>query len=119
MANLVSFEDSVKERLKSIVAELIPEDRWQTIVHETIRQFETVDLPKLIKEELTVKYKAILVDEFKKPEWQSLWTNGQQQASEAVRQLIIDSAPLILASIIGGSTQSIIQQLQYTIQNRY
>ena len=60
MSNVVTFEDSVKERLKSIVADLIPEERWDTIVRATVQEFEKKDLPVLVKAELTNKYKEII-----------------------------------------------------------
>lgn len=37
--------------------------------------------------------------------------------SEAVSKLIQESAPLVLASLIGGSIQNIVQQMQYGVQN--
>lgn len=115
-AALTSFEDGVKMRIKSIVADLIPEDRWNDIVLSTVRSFEKDDLPKMVKKLLEEEYKKVIATEFAKPEWRETWTNGSTGASEAVKTIIIDSAPLILASLIGGSMQSLVQQLQYTIQ---
>lgn len=116
MTQLASFEDSVKERLKGIVADLIPEERWDEIVHATVRSFETHDLPKLIKAELEAQYKKAIQAEFAKPEWQSKWNNGTQEASVAVQKLIMEAAPTILASMIGGAMQGITQQFQYALQ---
>lgn len=116
MTQLISFEDSVKERLKNIVADLIPEDRWDEIVHSTVRRFETVDLPKLITAELEAQYKQVIAKEFAKPEWRAKWNGAHQSASDAVKQLLIEAAPAVLAAMIGGSMQSVVQQLQYTLQ---
>lgn len=119
MANeVVSFEDSVKQRLKTIVADLIPEEKWDGIVQATVRDFEKIDLPRLVKEELTAQYRIAIAAEFAKPEWQAQWSNVGQEASPALQQMILDAAPMILASMIGGSMQQVIQQLQYTIQNQ-
>ena len=117
MNAVVSFEDSVKLRLKSIVADLIPEEKWDGIVQATVREFEKTDLPKLVREELTAQYKTAIAAEFAKPEWQARWNNAGPEASPALQQMLIDAAPVILASMIGGSMQSVMQQLQYNLQN--
>ena len=116
MSELVTFENSVKERLKSIVADLIPEERWDEIVRSTVRDFEKTDLPRLIKAELTEQYKAAIAAEFTKPEWQTTWSNGAPDASEALKKLLVEAAPIVLASMIGGAMQSVTQNLQYALQ---
>ena len=117
MANdLVSFEESVKNRIKDIVAKLIPEDRWENIVKITIQDFEQSDLPKIIKAELTERYKKMLTSELSKPEWIPTWDiDSSEQASDAVKNLIIQSAPLILSGLIGSVTQNMMQQFRNSI----
>ena len=115
MGAVITFEDSVKERLKSIVADLIPEERWDDIVRATVQDFERNDLPKLVKAELSERYKKAIADEFGKPEWQAAWNSGGPAASEALKKMLIEAAPLVLAAMIGGSMQSVSQQLQYTL----
>lgn len=117
MNAVVTFEDSVKERLKSIVADLIPEERWDGIVRATVQDFEKNDLPKLLKNELTEQYKKAIAAEFAKPEWQATWNNGGQGASEALQRLLVEAAPLVLASMIGGAVQQVAYNLQSALQN--
>jgi hypothetical protein len=118
MSAVVTFEDSVKERLKSIVADLIPEDRWNGIVQATVQDFEKNDLPKLVKAELTEQYKKAIAAEFAKPEWQAQWNSaGAQIASEGVSKLIVEAAPLVLASMIGGAVQQVTYNLQSAMQS--
>ena len=113
---VVTFEDSVKERLKSIVAELIPEDRWDSIVKATVADFEKNDLPKIIKAELAEKYEKMIVSELSKPEWQNNWSsNGQQFVSDKIKELIIESAPLILAGMVGNAMQDTLAHLRNQI----
>lgn len=116
MSAIVTFEDSVKERLKSIVADLIPEERWDGIVRATVQEFERTDLPKLIKAELTEQYKKAIAAEFAKPEWQPTWSNAGQEASPMLKQLIIEAAPAVLAQMIGGAMQQTMYNLQSQIQ---
>lgn len=117
MSAVMTFEDSVKERLKSIVADLIPEERWDGIVKVTVQEFEKNDLPKLIKAELADQYKKAIAAEFAKPEWQATWENGQQAVPAALRKMIVDAAPLVIASMVGSSMQSMLYQFQQNIQN--
>lgn len=117
MSNEIStFEASVRDRLKSIVAELIPEDRWDAIVLATVQDFERVDLPKLVKAELEAKYKAVIRDEFSKPEWATFWQDGQEVASQKVKELMIESAPLIISGLFGSAMQQVVSQLRYAMQ---
>ena len=76
MSNLpTTIQDSIKERIKSIVGELIPEETYNTIVTATVKEFMTVDLPKLVKDELTAEYKKLIAAEFQKPEWRETVSN--------------------------------------------
>jgi hypothetical protein len=115
---VVSFEDSVKARLKGIVAELIPESRWDELVKKAVVEFEQYDLPKLVKAELIERYKAAIQAEFAKPEWGVRWGAAGPEASEAVRNMLIEAAPAVLASMIGSAMQSVTEQLKYTLQNQ-
>lgn len=117
MNAVVTFEDSVKQRLKTIIADLIPEEKWDGIVQAAVREFEKTDLPKLVRDELTTQYKAAIAKEFAKPEWQAKWSYAGHEASPALQQMLIDAAPLVLASLIGSSMQGLIHQLQHNLQN--
>lgn len=118
MNAVVSFEDSVKQRMKAMVADLLPEDRWNDLVASTITSFEKVELPKLIREELAQQYRAALAQEFAKPEWQARWSSvGGAEASPIVQKMLVEAAPLVLASMMGGAAQAVVSQLQYNLQN--
>jgi hypothetical protein len=112
----MTFEDSVKERMKAIVAELIPEERWTAIVAATVREFEAKDLPTLIKNELLETYKAAIKAEFAKPIWAQRWTDsGALAASEMVQNLITENAHAILGSMMGQATHAVVVQMQAEI----
>ncbi len=117
MSSVVTFEDSVKARIKSIVADLIPEDRWEAIVRSTVSSFEKDDLPKLIKSMMAEEYKKLVAAEFAKPEWQQNWGDPAGPVSDAVKKMLVDSAPLILASMLSNTAQSIVDSLRYSMQN--
>lgn len=112
-----TFEQNVKERIKTIVGELIPEEIWDKVVRETISSFLRDDIPKLVKTELTEKYRKIILDELSKPEWYERWdTVGGSVASEMVAEILKKSAGDILASMIGGITQQMLYGLRQQVQ---
>lgn len=113
---LMTFEDSVKARLKGIVAELIPEERWDGLVKKAVEEFEKKDLPLLVKDELVARYKKAIQEEFAKPEWQATWDGAGPSASPKLKAMLVEVAPLILAAMIGGSMQTVMSNLQYQLQ---
>lgn len=117
MTEVTTFEDGVKARIKSIIAELMPEERWSALVTAEMQHFERTDLPKIIQAELTERYRKLIVAELHKPEWAEKW-DGELLASDAVRKLIIDATPAILTGLIGGNVQQIVQMLRSQLQHR-
>ncbi len=110
---LVAFEESVKNRIKEIVAELIPEEKCDGIVRSTIAQFETVELPKLVNTELIKIYSKVIHDEFNKPEWIIQYNNdGKTIASEMVTKIATESAHIVIANMIGNTIQQTLYNLQ-------
>lgn len=115
---MVSFEDGVKARLKDIVAELIPEDRWVALVQQAVREFERDTLPSLVKTELAARYKQAIAEEFAKPEWATKWGASGAEASDKVKALLIEAAPMVLASMFAASAQQVVFDMQTAIQQR-
>jgi len=112
----VKFEDAVKARLKGIVAELIPEDRWDELVRRSVLEFEQEELPKLVKSELADMFKAQILKALSSPDFHAKYgSDGRQMASDMVSKLIQEQAPLILAQVIGASVQATVWQLQNNV----
>ena len=111
------LEQNVKERMKTIIGEMIPEEMWDKLVKDNIDEFCKVDLPRLIKSALAEQYKKIILDEFNKPEWITQYTlNGKQIGSDMVREIIKASAADILAGMIGIVCQNVLMDLQNKVQ---
>lgn len=115
-SEVVSYEEAAKQRFKEILMNLIPDAKLSQIVRKTQEEFERVDLPALIKEELRVRYRQLINEEFAKPEWQHTWSSVGREALDKVKQLMIESAPLVLASLFGGAMQSVVEQLKNGMQ---
>lgn len=117
---IVSFEEGVKRRMKDIIADMIPEDRWKKLVDDQIRMFEKEDLPRLIRNELTEAFKKKVAEELSKPEYNtSMWNNGMPVVSDAIKKMIIDAAPDILANMIGMQAQILLQNFRQSMAGRY
>ena len=111
-----TLEDRVKERLMGMVAELIPEERFMELTRNTIKQFETVELPRLVQEELKQHYKKLIQEEFAKPEWSTLYRDGMQQPSEMMQELLVKSAPQMFAAILASAFAQSVQGIQYHVR---
>lgn len=112
---VVSFEERAKEKMKEIVVDLIPDDRYEQIIRASVAEFERNDLPRLINAELTERYKKLIFDELNKPEYQEIWTPAGKQVSEKLKEIIIESAPLILASLINSQAQMLLANFRDSV----
>ena len=111
-----TIQDNIKERIKLIVGELIPEETYNQLVTAAVDEFTKIDLPKLVKAELTEKYKTLIRESMSGPEWQIGWDGNRQTASEAVKKIIIASAPDILASMMGFVAEQTVMSLRNQVQ---
>jgi hypothetical protein len=114
-----TLEQNVKERVKAIIGEMIPEELWDKLVKDNVNEFTRVDLPKLVRAELTEHYKTIIRNELNTLEWSARWENNRQVCSEMVKEIIVGAAPDILAGMIGMIAQQVISNIQSQIQSRY
>jgi hypothetical protein len=115
---VLTFEESVKARLKDIVADLIPEERWEALVKVTIADFEKNDLPKLVKEELTKRYREAIMNELNKPEWQDKFDQGIPIGSSKIKEMLVEAAPLILAGLVNGAMSASLYNFKQQLLNR-
>ncbi len=117
---LASFEDNVKAKLKNMVAELIPDERFNLLVHESIRDFEENHIRDLVKKELTKHFEAMVREEMGRPEWQAQWGNsGQVLASDVIRKLITENSGTILANMMSRVVEDMVFQLNNHVSRTY
>lgn len=111
--------DMVRERIKLMLGDMIPDETWKKIVQETTGAFIYKDLPELVRAELRAYFTEQLRAEFAKPEWQSKWVVGMHpQASELVRKIMTENAHEILASLMSTMAQNVVLQIQQQAQVR-
>lgn len=114
---ITTFEERVKQKLHDVVADLIPPERYDEIVRAAIRQYEVDDLPREVKRQLSEKYVAIIREELSKPEWMPVWQNGVTAAGQTIKAMLIEAAPLMLASMMGGISQDVLSQFRNNLTN--
>lgn len=115
MNKVVTFEDSVKERIKSIVAELIPEEKWQALVDQEIKRFNQDDLPKLVREELRIMYQAQIREILASPELGVLnaqWQDGNYQLKGEMQKMLVDAAPTMFAAVMSNMAYGVINHIR-------
>lgn len=112
--NIVRFEDAVKAKLKDTIAELIPEEKWDRLVMVVTNEFLEKDLRKMVEDELRRKYTEAIKNELDSPEWREKWDNknGVQGASEIVKRIAAEAAPIIFEQVIAQAIQNQIYNIR-------
>lgn len=109
VATLGSIQEKVQERIKAAFVDLIPEEMWRDMVNREIHEFTQKRLPNLVREEAEKRVRTMMGEELAKPEWTStFWGPNGPHASEMVKKIIIEAAPDIVASAMGGMVQNIV-----------
>lgn len=113
MNAVVTFEQRVKARISEVAADLIPPEALDSMVTAQVAHFQREELPKMIKAAITEQYRLAVVAELAKPEYQHHWDiGGGYAASEAVAKIITENAADILANMIGGMAQNVVNQMR-------
>lgn len=115
--NITTFEQNVKNKVKEIISDLIPEEQYNAIVASAVKEFREKELPNMVKQELRNTFSAIIIAEVEKPEWRGEYMDGTEMTSEAVKQMLIKFAPEMLSMVIGNACQNAITQFKYSLQS--
>lgn len=110
---VATLEQRVKERVQETIANLIPDDELARLVEAQVQHFRANKLQELIQNAIRDKFSEAIRAEFSKPEWAPTWSQfGGVGASEAVKQIIEQSAGAILSNIIGSAVHMTLSQMQ-------
>ena len=121
---VATFEENVKAKLKLMISDLIPEEKYTLWMQEAIRDFERNTFKSLVEAELVATYKAKIQEELQAPEWQAKWDAQGNMSNEMLKSVLIDNADKILASMMNSVAYNVSLNLQQQIQqygngNRY
>lgn len=113
---IVPFEAKLKEKVKDLIGELIPDEAWEAIVEQEVREFKRNTLPDMVRNILREHYAQFIRAELRKPEWAGRYSgSGHELASGAIEEMIKAAAPAVLASLVGGAIQTAVDNLQNSL----
>lgn len=115
---LQSIQDNIRDRIKAEFVNLIPDEAWTAMVQSVVTEFttdtrdrynsslpHTSPMKAMIRGELEAIAKGHLKTELDRLAVGSWNASGQQIASEAIRTLIAEHFPAILASVQAGMVE--------------
>lgn len=128
VAPLQSVQDTIKDRIKSEFANLIPDEMWQRMVESVVKDFTTdkhdsyrghaeSPMKTMIRTEIEAIAKAKIKDELENlaaPDWDR---HGQMVVSEALKKMIAENFATILGSVQQGMVEMIVQNTVAQIRN--
>lgn len=107
-----TISERIAERVGEELVSLLPQDVWQSLIAQEVEKFKTVTAPKLIEEELTKKYRELVVQEVDTictPEWSD---EVQAFVHANLIKLIEESGGAMLAGILSPSMQMVLSDLR-------
>jgi hypothetical protein len=119
VATMASIQEKVKERIQASFVDLIPQEMWEGMVQQHLKDFTTQVLPKLVKDEAEKRARELLIAELGKPGWVSgLWGPAGPEPSPLLLEVIKQAAPDLVAALFGNLVQQMVMNLRNT-QPRY
>lgn len=120
IASLASVQDKVRERIQTTFVDLIPNELWEGMVAQQIKEVTENLLPKLAREEAEKCIRIMIQAELEKPEWQPFWdiqshTLGSR-AGAAVKAVVRECSDDLVSALFGRFAQGMINDLRNGIQ---
>jgi len=114
VAPMQSIADTVKDRIKGMFADMIPDDVYETLVKTALQEFVSKELPGIVKEKAREHLIEIVKVELNKPEWYaSVWNgSGQQLASDMIAKLLKEHSAEIVNGMMGHVVMMMVQSLR-------
>lgn len=122
--------DSVKARIRSEFASLIPDDAWKALVKKSVDGFferkrgyhgeEASEFDRLVSNLVHEEVRNRMAKYFQTPEWTVNWDSeqGKKMMSEAVEKIIKDNVGEIVARTLGSAIQSVVTQMASNMQQQ-
>lgn len=114
---IVTFEQKVKERLDSIILDLLPQERMEEMVKAAIVKFEKDTLPKVIEDIVRTRVNAVAQQALSGSDFFSqTWTVMGPEAGPVLQKYMIDAAPLMFAKMMSFAAAQALQDLKNQMQ---
>ncbi len=115
--SVATFESNVKDKLMGIISDLIPEEKLDQLIKMQVAEFERNELPKLVRKLLSEYYTEVIKQQMLDGKYLEIVYNpdGTPIATEAIKKLIVEMAPDILANMIGVNIQYAVEHMKNTM----
>lgn len=108
-----TLNDRIAERVGKELYELIPQDEWKAIIERESRTFTEVTMPKVVRDMLHDKLKEDLKIHLSSGDFIETWNDqSQQMCSDAVKEMMVQSAPVLFAEIFSAPMQNVINNMR-------
>ena len=120
IVKMSDLTEKVRDRVKDIFAELIPEEAWQNLVETEIKNFREKILPSIINEELKKMYKAKIKEELFKSDYvQKYDPNGKLVPGEQIKRMLGELAPSFVTALFEGVADNVICRIRNEMSSGY
>jgi hypothetical protein len=110
--------EKIRLNIQQSLINLIPTEKWDSLIQGEISDFVKTRLPNLIRIEVERKFQAVIKEFLLGPEFQSKFDQqGKEMASDAVKTMLVEMSPQILSALFGDAMQQAIDSLKYNLQN--
>lgn len=94
--NPQALQDTLKERVKAIFGDLVPDHEWERMLTIQTNAFMREELPKLVREALTAESRKVISAWFASADWKHTWNPVTKQ----------NMIPQVLREIVGENLES-------------
>ena len=128
IAQVATIADKIREKIKSQVVDLIPDEQWEAMVKrevelmlvsskDTYGRFQPAAIGELIRTELRAVFNKKLQEAFADEKFLAKHdVNGKTLASDAVKECILKMSGEILQAMVANAVQDALDQMRFQNQ---
>lgn len=127
--NADTLKETITEKIKKDFINMIPDDAFKNLVQTEIdwlfertekgsyeNKRRTSPFQEIVREELTDLFKKRITEELQKAEYMDEWNCGKHNPGEAVKQIVKELAPDLVASLFSGLVQTTVGEIRENMQ---
>ena len=116
------FEETIKARIKQEFLNLLPDEMFTNMVRDALKGFQQATTYRKYTngplQTRPAEFNTIVLEEYREwvkgqmklvlesEEWQGVWGDGHEMATEAITKLLTENAAAVVASVLGSAMQS-------------
>jgi hypothetical protein len=112
-----TLQDTLRDRLRSTLLDIIPEEMFNELARSTTEQFLKADLPNLIRAELREHYLKEFKAHMETPEFQERYgyhngMNGSYAPANVFRKILEENAAKIFSEAMAGIASQVTMNMR-------